>query len=80
MEVDGGGLVELELKYCERCGSLWLRRPGSEEVYCISCAPKMSALPTGRKPAGGGGFRVKDDVSSEAQEDWTAVCAEGGNA
>jgi len=28
----------LELKYCERCGALGLRRPQSTENYCESCA------------------------------------------
>jgi hypothetical protein len=31
----------LELKYCERCGSLGLRRKGCGEVYCESCAREM---------------------------------------
>jgi len=30
------GMV-LELKYCERCGGLGLRRPHSSEAYCESC-------------------------------------------
>jgi hypothetical protein len=28
----------LELKYCERCGGLGLRRPHSSESYCQVCA------------------------------------------
>jgi hypothetical protein len=28
----------LELKYCERCGGLGLRRPGSTDNYCEACA------------------------------------------
>jgi len=28
----------LELKYCERCGSLGVRRPDSAENYCEACA------------------------------------------
>ena len=27
----------VELKYCERCGGLWLRRPGHDEVHCGRC-------------------------------------------
>jgi hypothetical protein len=30
--------IVLELKYCERCGGLGLRRPHSSETYCESCA------------------------------------------
>jgi hypothetical protein len=34
--------VVLELKYCERCGSLGLRRPHSAELYCESCAELLA--------------------------------------
>jgi Zn-finger nucleic acid-binding protein len=45
--------IKIELKYCERCGGLWLRRIGSSEVYCVSCAPEMRqmAVPK-KKPCG----------------------------
>lgn len=38
-------IEQLELKYCERCGGLWLRRKGNELVFCYACAPKMAELP-----------------------------------
>ena len=36
--------IELELKYCERCGGLWFRRTGQDGVYCESCAPQMAEM------------------------------------
>jgi len=30
-------LVRLEVKYCERCGRMWFRTLGSNEVYCQTC-------------------------------------------
>ena len=36
--------LELELKYCERCGTLRLRTQGSSRVYCESCAKEMSQV------------------------------------
>ena len=45
MEVHDDGLVPVELKYCERCGALWFRSGGEEEVYCPSCVPKMAEFP-----------------------------------
>ena len=33
--------VTVELKYCERCGGLWLRASGNPGVYCAVCAPQM---------------------------------------
>ncbi len=44
--------VELELKYCERCGGLWLRRRGMQNVYCASCVPRMAEFPVPRKARG----------------------------
>jgi Zn-finger nucleic acid-binding protein len=35
----------LELKYCERCGGLWLRPAGGEQIYCTTCARAMGELP-----------------------------------
>ena len=32
----------VELKYCERCGGLFLRTPGAGIVYCGGCAVRMS--------------------------------------
>jgi len=29
--------VRVELKYCERCGGLFLRRLAEERVYCADC-------------------------------------------
>jgi Zn-finger nucleic acid-binding protein len=40
-----GDESQLELKYCERCGGLWLRPAGAEHVYCSRCEPEMAELP-----------------------------------
>ena len=45
MELDPIEIVQLELKYCERCGSLWLRPIGARAVYCAACVPKIADLP-----------------------------------
>lgn len=34
----------MELKYCERCGTLGLRRGGSSQVYCSECEEAMSQV------------------------------------
>lgn len=39
------GEVPVELKYCERCGGLWLRRQGEDVVYCRGCQEHMEAWP-----------------------------------
>ncbi len=35
--------VSMELKYCERCGGLWLRREGEAGVYCAECRARVAA-------------------------------------
>jgi predicted amidophosphoribosyltransferase len=42
MEPEESGVLQLELKYCERCGGLWLRVRGTQGPYCSSCAAAMS--------------------------------------
>jgi hypothetical protein len=34
---------QVELKYCERCGGLFLRVPGSGVTYCAGCTSRMAA-------------------------------------
>jgi LSD1 subclass zinc finger protein len=40
MEIDQLEIVQLELKYCESCGGLWLRPKGSNRVECAACAAR----------------------------------------
>ena len=51
------GDVVLELKYCERCGGLWLRPRLDDESYCEGCRTAMTvwlqvrkARPRSRRP------------------------------
>jgi Zn-finger nucleic acid-binding protein len=37
--------LRFELKYCERCGGLWLRPAGGGQTYCMGCARQMAELP-----------------------------------
>jgi hypothetical protein len=40
-----GQEIQVELKYCERCGGLWLRPRGADGVYCSSCRVRLEAMP-----------------------------------
>jgi uncharacterized Zn finger protein (UPF0148 family) len=40
-----GSEIQVELKYCERCGGLWLRPQGTNGVYCASCRLRLAAMP-----------------------------------
>jgi ribosomal protein L37AE/L43A len=44
--------VRVELKYCEHCGSLWVRERGAGVVYCDNCRPKVADLPIPKKQSG----------------------------
>lgn len=39
-----GPRVELELKYCERCGGLFLRPFAASETCCGPCKARLAAL------------------------------------
>jgi len=78
-EKDGAGAnqTQLELKYCERCGGLWLRPVGGGQIYCAGCAGQMLQLPpaskvqeTARMPQGPRwGTDDNEDVFHEAEDD-----------
>jgi len=51
--------VAVELKYCERCGGLWLRRPGQDVVHCGRCrAQRAALLQTGRGRMGQNSLQI----------------------
>jgi Zn-finger nucleic acid-binding protein len=41
--------TKIELKYCEMCGGLWLRKEGNHGVYCAHCAPTVTEIAHGAK-------------------------------
>ena len=40
-------VVELELKYCETCGGLWMREQGDDCVQCPACRKRLTLYPFG---------------------------------
>jgi hypothetical protein len=44
--------LQLELKYCERCGGLWLRPVAGGQIYCVACGREMNKLPVARRETG----------------------------
>ncbi len=80
-------IIEVELKYCERCGGLWLRPCGSGRVFCAKCAPKMAAMGFSEESPEpiGLSFPVPvddgdDGFDAVGDDDFTFLCMEGGNA
>jgi len=37
--------IRVDLKYCERCGGLWLRLQGAHGVHCASCHVLLETRP-----------------------------------
>lgn len=65
--------IGLELKYCERCGGLWLRPMGGSQIYCSACGRAMAELPpasweTGRARVPRGPRRIKGDGGVEGPD------------
>ncbi len=73
--MEGQG-IQVELKYCERCGGLWLRPQGADGVYCASCRVRLAAMPNPgeapphkarrRKSRGQGTDVQREDLQSPA--------------
>jgi len=79
MKIEDHELIQLELKYCERCGGLWLRLQGISEVYCASCRPHVQDLPAPRRIATRPRLPGSHRLSLNAQErGWILI--QGGNA
>jgi hypothetical protein len=75
MEPLEAGSIQLELKYCERCGGLWLRPKGSDLVFCAGCARAMAGLVPGLRLLRGRRGGPENDRLTQA-----AFWSEGGNA
>ncbi|OLC97646.1 MAG: hypothetical protein AUH86_07130 [Acidobacteria bacterium 13_1_40CM_4_58_4] len=81
MEIEDREIVQLELKYCERCGSLWLRPLGAPDVYCAACAVEILDLPAPPKKPSKPRLPVNHKVEVKPQlTELAAICGAGGNA
>jgi hypothetical protein len=78
--------LRLELKYCERCGGLWLRPTGGEQVYCAACGRAMAELPPPstererKKGSRGARWSYGGDVDCCDEDEGADVDAAGGVA
>ena len=75
MEPLEAGSIQLELKYCERCGALWLRPKGSDLLFCAGCARAMAGLQPGLRL----GLRRRGGPENDHVTQ-AAFWSEGGNA
>ena len=81
MERDDPEVIQLELKYGERCGALWLRLRGAQEIYCVPCDLEILDLPAPRRAPSKPRVPGNHKIESKAQaDDRTAFCGQGGRA
>ena len=76
MECFESGFIQLELKYCERCGALWLRPRDSEVAFCGKCATAMAGLQLAFDRVAGEVNASLRPPTGEPSSFWS----EGGNA
>ncbi len=74
MDTIDSNAIHLELKYCERCGALWLRPADSDLIFCSHCSVMLAGL--ARDP------RFRDPLRGPVSDRKTNVMfwSEGGNA
>jgi hypothetical protein len=73
-------VIQLELKYCERCGALWLRLRGAQEVYCGPCDLEVLDLPSPRRAPSKPRLPGNHKIEGKKQESLPAFCGQGGTA
>ncbi len=74
-------ITHLELKYCERCGGLWLREQGTAEAYCVACVGEMPEFPSLRKSKRRARLPRNPNSDIDIHGQLLAMfCREGGNA
>ena len=81
MNIEDPEIIQLELKYCERCGTLWLRLCGGQEIYCAPCDLEMLDLPSPRSVTSRPRLPGNHKVEIKAQPaDLTPYYGKGGTA
>jgi len=74
-------VIQLELKYCERCGALWLRLKGGQAIYCAPCDLEVLDLPSPRKVTSRPRLPGNHKIEGKAKPgEAPAFCGNGGTA
>ena len=81
METERLEMAYLELKYCEWCGALWLRRKGESQVYCEPCSMQWSEIAGPDNGAGMSYARLRRSLANDRRiVDFLVVCPQEGEA
>ncbi len=82
MKIEDPEVIQLELKYCERCGALWLRLRGAQDIYCAPCDLEMLDLPSPRsvhQPSASCPVTTRVEIKAQPGG-LSAFCGEEGTA
>ena len=82
MEIAGWEIIRLDLKYCERCGGLWLRERGTGRVYCAACTSEITDFPLYGRRISRPRLAVNTNLEIESRDGAVrfTVCDRGGHA
>jgi hypothetical protein len=73
-------MMRMQLKYCEQCGGLWVRRNGENESLCPRCRWAVARIPEAWRGAHTGQKRRCQRVRSWFEARWSPWREErGGN-
>lgn len=72
--------LTLELKYCERCGALWLRPARGRHVYCVDCALEIADLPPASSEPKTPGLGTQQNVVGGEFGEYAEDDGRGGDA
>ncbi len=80
MDVDEITIVLMDLKYCDRCGALFLRPQESEVLFCPSCEVEMVELPLPSSKVSRAYRPRARKIGAECEGEALLAYSEGGNA
>lgn len=80
MDLDDAKIVQLELKYCERCGGLWFRPLGCGEIYCAACAVEMLNVAFSGRRKNSPRLPINHKTEGVLNAKLVVISGEGGNA
>jgi hypothetical protein len=78
MKSEGLEIIQLELKYCERCGRLWLRQRDTGGVYCEECTSEIPNFPLCGRRTSRPHLPMNEQIEVESQDGAVRFIVSGG--
>jgi hypothetical protein len=78
MKSEGLEIIQLELKYCERCGRLWLRQRDTGGVYCEECTSEIPNFSLCGRRTSRPHLPMNEQIEIESQDGAVRFIVSGG--